>query len=832
MANIVATIGNTIATPSDPSVTRKTYQRLIFDQQDFFVYGEGEYDAGHASWDPTGKGDRFFIFVPLDDALSSTRPDFVSQRSWDETVKKSASGFVTARFSIMPKIFVPSQTLVDNGINSTGKAYFAYADVEHTKEAFNWTIKNFNGASVGTGANQIKYGQIGAFFGSQYVTIRAKSDTSAQNVINMELREPPVGGGGAPTGNWLGTLVGGGAFILMLNIVPSRPGSTSFDSIQENPWYIKFSFGDVTMEINQTGAMKVKIAGESNVMTVNLAEGKTKEGPPQQEHIDDKQPYIILVYPVWNGIVVQSGVQDSKAVINSSSTYIPKKKSPSVLESPYSTGFNPSAPADVVVGVGSGANSVLVDLGTKIDVEAKNARFELAYLPCYFSNTMLFDMWFIGNDDSSDTSYEYKVYSIWTANNTSTTLTPAPSPTQSSFVGPVSSTHYWYCQWKLSQAKHNRYGAEVLGAILEMSEERDFPIRNGNGNFNLTWTGGSPGDPSPGSWSRYIQSISVTIGKDGSNGSVSVDKYGVAGQAAVATQSIGAFTISMTGGYGTQAGSIFKGLAMGIGHQEGSSGSSWTIPLVGLEQKLNDIALINVPFFDGETVYSTMSFLAKYAGIVVDFSNAPSASSDKLSVSEDVNVPRFDWKSGTSVMSAMNDVMKDVNYGFVVRDGKLFVYELDSTGLPVYSGTDWEPSYPDTKVVSVDENPEFGEMRNDIVVIGLQNIPGGQGTNIQDVPTIPRFVRRQSTTTPSIPWAKSMVDVMTGVMDTTVMNTRADNLQKLTKNFRVLGRTTVPGNANIKPFDKWGSMFIYSVTHNIDFNSKTWTTDLEFYKGS
>lgn len=840
MSNPVATISFSIPTPPDPQVTRKTYQRVVFEQQNFFTYGVDEYDPTYVAWDPSGKGDRFFIFVPLDNALGTgglppgVKPDFTTDKTWNETVKKSASAFLTARYSVMPKIFIPSLTLVDNGINSTGQAYFAYVNSDTGVEAFNWDLKTFNTNPVDM-TKMIEYGQIGAYFGSQYISLRAKKDDSASNTLTLELNEPPVGGGSAPTGEWLGTLVTNGAFVILLNVVPSRPASVDYAQVQENQWSIKFTFGEVEMEMNAVGAMKVKIGSgvstEQNTLTVNLAEGKTKEGPPQQEHIDDKQPYVILVYPVWNGIVVQSGVQESRVVVNSSSTYIPKLKEASVLESPYSAGFDPTAPDNVLVGVGSGATLVTVDMGTKLQVEAKNVKFELAYLPCYFSSQAWFDMWFIGNDNTPTIDYSYNIYTIWTPNNTTSTLAPAPTPTVSTFPGPVANTHYWYASWKLTQAKHNRYAGEIFGAVLEVIEDLDYPIKNDNGSFALSWPAtGNQGDPSATSWEDYIQNITVTMSVDGTSGSITVDKYGVGGQDAVAIQSVGALNVYMSGGNGTQAGYIFMGLAMGIGHQEGSDGSTWTIPLVGLEQKINDILLINVPFMDGETVSYAMNFLCKYAGLFANYTYAPAAGTDNLSVSEDVNAPRFDWKSGTSVKSAMDSVMDDRQYNYVIYDGVVNVFELDAFGLPNYFNPfDWQSLYPDTKVVNVDETPELGVLRNDILVIALQGVPGGQGTNIQDVPTVPRFVRKNNYSTyPTIPWAKVLVRPITGVLSLTEMDELANKLKAETRHYKIVGRTTIPGNGNIRPYDKWGGYFIYSVTHNVDFTSKTWTTDLEF----
>ena len=94
----------------------------------------------------------------------------------------------------------------------------------------------------------------------------------------------------------------------------------------------------------------------------------------------------------------------------------------------------------------------------------------------------------------------------------------------------------------------------------------------------------------------------------------------IAGQDAEAIQAVGGIVIDMdaSGAEGTTAGTIFKGLAMGISDNQSPEGSTWTIPLVGLEKKMEDIALINVPFFDGRTGAVTLDFLTRYAGLVSD----------------------------------------------------------------------------------------------------------------------------------------------------------------------------------------------------------------------
>ena len=343
----------------------------------------------------------------------------------------------------------------------------------------------------------------------------------------------------------------------------------------------------------------------------------------------------------------------------------------------------------------------------------------------------------------------------------------------------------------------------------------------------MGFVGGTPGDPSPlTDWWDYILNLSVTVSIDGSSGNITLDKFGFAGQDAVTTQSVGAITLTATGGEGTVAGSIFQGLALGLGENANSDGATWNIPLIGLEKKLDDIALINVPFLDGEDLDDAIDFLARYAGILTDLANAPNAATIQLQTSEDVNVARYDWKSGTSVRTALDEALSSRLHGYVIRDGKIFVYEKNVSGLPVTLGPDREPLYPDTKYMNYDQTPDFEDIRNEIVVIGLQAITGGQGTN-QAVPTIPRIKTLSSVTIPDIPWAKSVVQPLSGVLSLAEVREQAEANQAESIVYGLIGRVSIPGNADIKPYDQWGGLVIFSVTHNMDFQSKSWTTDLE-----
>jgi hypothetical protein len=753
----------------------------------------------------------------------------------------------------MPKIFIPSDILVDNGIKTTpnypNNSLNAVNQDDLTEDLFNWEVVSYKtpidaGATVNVGTadtGMYQYASVGAEPGSMYAIQKFKDDEQKSCRVTWKLEEPL----NAPTGNWEtnNQLVGTGAFCLMLNVTPNRPGTTDPANAKDNPWLITLVMGDIEMTINDTGSMQVKLAGDvqGNTGTVQLSQGKAQGGPPQQKHMDEKTPYIILVYPVWNGVIVSSGVMDTRAVVQTTSTYVPKYKDAAIFVG-YSSGFDPTSPSDVEVAVsGTGLNNVMTDFGTQIDATLDNCRVELAYLPCFFTKEMGFDEWFITTDDvAGDVNYTYSVYKIWTKNGTATTL-PTPIVTElSSAVGSIAGTHYSYAQWRMSQVQPNRVGGQLFGSILEVEEDKVWNFVNGNGNFFLNWdvASGTPGDTGPtarGPWQDYITSVSVTIGLDGTSGSISVDKYGLAGQTAEVEQVIGGLQLYASGGDGTVAGKIFSGLAMGVSDARSSDGATWTIPLVGLEKKLEDIALINVPFFDGESVSTAFSFLSSYAGIEpINLSTNPFL---KLSSSTDINVARFDWKSGTNVKTALDEVMDDTLHTYVVDGtlGQIFLYAIDAgTSMPDFANAIVSGNYSQTNIVTDDKAPDFEDLRNEIVVIGLEQIPEGQNTDIEDIPIFPRIATVGNATNPVVAWSKSMVQPISGFLTNAELNTIAGRLADRTRVYEEMGRVTIPGNASIHLYDRWllGGVTrrVISITHNVDLVGKSWTTDLELQK--
>ena len=241
---------------------------------------------------------------------------------------------------------------------------------------------------------------------------------------------------------------------------------------------------------------------------------------------------------------------------------------------------------------------------------------------------------------------------------------------------------------------------------------------------------------------------------------------------------------------------------------------------------IDDIALINPPFMDGETLSTAVDYLCRYAGLNYDMSAADAGV--VLSASTEINAARFEWKSGTSVRTALEEVMQDVNHWYCVKQGQVFFYKLDEYGLPVTLGPDRSGGYDNTNIITIDQTPDFDDLRNYLVGVALRKEADGTGTNIQQTPTFPELQALQTTTNPDVPWAKCLVRVFPGTLDSATLNDLVTKMSKMSSHYQVTGKLTIPGNAVIQPYDQWGEYVISSVTHTVDLASKSWTTDLEF----
>jgi hypothetical protein len=534
--------------------------------------------------------------------------------------------------------------------------------------------------------------------------------------------------------------------------------------------------------------------------------------------------------------------------------------------------FDPQAPVNPVEIVYAGETDVIVDLGTELFVDTKNCRVDLAYVPCFFSKKMRFDCIFVGNKEEDPTShlkYEQMVYPIWTKGGNGTAvlkvngsidpLTWKALPLPAELGGPLEFPNsggrmeYRYVSFEIDMDDMDegttgintycRYAPELIGFYIRYKEiDEAGAVSNPNSvpgePFNVTWTSGTPGDPNTtGAWQDYIQSVNVSLGLDGSSATIVLDKYGIAGWDAKPNQLIGAITIDVSGGpYSGRGGRIFSGLAFGVGDSGSPDSNTWTIQCYGLEKKLQEVALILPPFFDGMTVDACTSFLCRYGGVNRDFSHfgSPSQTSVKLGGSTRPEAPKYNFSTGTMVADALNETMNNSIVSWICQpDGKVYFYLLDlMTGLPLQPHADYSGDHPYSKIMSVDKQPDFEDLRNEIVVLALRELKQNTGMTPDTAPTMP-FMKPLSNRdiVPKIPWSKAIVQPFKGVLDEAEMTQAIDRLKATVSRFDIMGKTQITGDARIWPYSLWGTgVVVSSVSHSIDLVGKTWTTDLEFTK--
>jgi hypothetical protein len=851
-------IGNVIPVPSSPTTVRDSFLRIDFSSQFAYTYSD-DVDPNIPSELANLKleGQQNFYFWNMktvyDKAYSEPLnkiPPFVTDDSWDTVVSKSASCFITSVNSVMPKLIVPSKLLVNNGIlDSTQKAKYATVTdtldnstrklVVQGKSLFNWSVSalgnNIPSADQLINCTEVSNGAL---------SIKYKDDTGTDNTTYLNLYEPSD----PPTGPWEpAKLVVQGAFCLVLNPVQLSISQPTDNTKKANKFYMEFDFGECVFRLNDSGLLNVNLINNYEQGKVQLTDAKAKESPPQAMSLNNGSPFVIVCYPVWNGIVVSNGIQDSKNSIFISNQYLAKSKDKDISDPSLQTQgkggkdgtFNTINPVDVFIKV---IDDVKVQFGDTLTVATNNCRYEIAYVPLFFSPLALIDTFFVADNDTEISSFEYNAYPIWTDNDTGYKVEYGPV----AFVKNIDAANKWVCQSVgLKNTNPNRRAGEIFGMTITTA--------NGNGSFLLNVSGGTPAGTSPigsiatdigselqvsgsCSWQEYIKSISVTTSIDGISGQVVVDKYGLSGQTAVPTQDIGALVIEVTnaptdGTGNALTGVIFSGLAMGINDAQTVDGGEFNIPLVSLHKKMEDMILINAPFFDGYKMGETTQYLTTYAGIN---GNWEYASPDVIMPSStDIAAPMIDFKTGTTIADALTQTMEYTAHTFVVQpDGNIYFYQLNpDDGLPVVLGKDWSSYYPDTKIMTIDKIPDFEDMRNEIIATAMQPVKNANRDSQQEIQLVPNIIAEDIVTTPTFAWTKSMFYGVPGYLTMDELQTVVDRNAMRAKRYLLSGRTTIAGNAEIRPYDKWGDLVITSVTQNIDLQGKTWTTDLEFYRG-
>jgi len=417
-----------------------------------------------------------------------------------------------------------------------------------------------------------------------------------------------------------------------------------------------------------------------------------------------------------------------------------------------------------------------------------------------------------------------------------------------------------------------RKPVEILGILLtHIREIKSSPIKNENGIFNVE-PQSDIGDfkysqlfahkqecdcPKP--WIHYATSINITHNQDGSEGNIVLDKYSLMGQDIFPKQHFGGVRLMLHDGNQNFIHSnvpsaskrsksdgatpyIFSGIATETKHMDSFNSDTLDISLKGLQYKLEDIKLINAPFFDGDYLSVVMRWFSKYTGVEIDMSFANKEA--RIPTSSNFAKPFLMLAGGTPAIDGIRQACESANHRFILQpDGVGYVYEMSSEfSLPLVC----KPGYtlatvlgeiPTDSIMSIDVQPFFGNLYNVVIsaaLLGTNNTieAPDSGENVVEIKLNQRI--SHMITEPNLPWSRVIAHSWKGYMDEKQLSERHKIDRSMSKRYWVNGSISIPGNANVWIYDQimiFGQWFyITDISHSIDFSSKTFKTNLNISK--
>lgn len=415
-----------------------------------------------------------------------------------------------------------------------------------------------------------------------------------------------------------------------------------------------------------------------------------------------------------------------------------------------------------------------------------------------------------------------------------------------------------------------RKPVEIFGILLTHKREiKNSPIKNENGTFIVEPQEDIEDFKSnklfdhelecdcPSNWIHYATNININHNQDGSEGNIILDKYALMGQDIFPKQSFGGIKLKLEGGnenfiypssseYSTRKSNyIFSGIATETKHMDSFNSDTLDITLKGLQYKLDDIKLINAPFYDGDDLVTVMKWMSKYSGIEINMDFASSSVEGRtLPISSNFAKPALMLTMGTPVIEGIKQACEMCNHRFILQpNGVGYVYELDSAfSLPLvckpgYSKATVLDEISTDSILSIDVQPIFSNLYNVVIsaaLLGKNNTteasnPTGNVVEVKLNEKISHMI-----TEPNLPWSRVIANSWKGYMSEDELSKRHAIDRAMSKRYWIDGSISIPGNANIWIYDQikiFGQYFyITSVSHSIDFATKNFKTTVSISK--
>lgn len=832
-------IGSTMYTDQLNNFERKLYTRIQYAGEPFFILPPDSDDVFLV-------GQNSFFLYPMQEYFTSAyqMPSFLAQESYSNGFAKTPTGFQTAQMSLMPKLLVPSQYLIDNGLKDSIQ-----------EGVFNWSQGDLTRDKVSSDDAQ-----------SSVVFIKALGNVYKEVRLNPRNCFVPSEVSDIDTQQ----VVGGGAFQMAISFldtdIPSQStrsegtaypddyysdgynlASSTDDKIQPR---LSIRLGDLEISLDMDGKCIASwITGEKNTATINLVSGTGEECIPQAKaaSTDRGKTFALTVYPLWDGVVIQSGVQTGTNLINSSSAYLPVIQQASlfecadmkVREDGTKVPFDPENPDEIFITTNYQGKSVIPNLGnasSELILTIYNCNCRVAFAPLFFHKRLKLIHAALGNRAVNGYTYVYQAYPIWTDNGSQYKVDSPIAFTSNDQEGIAEFTEVLRSDdivLSTENEEYSRVAGELFGEILEMKET----IPNTPYPEPEAYQNGIP------NWSDYITSISISSTMESCTGSITFDRYGAldGDQASLdekMVQNIGKISISANGCYNTNASQsgdssssdIFYGYTWTASENKSKDGADVTINLVGPEKRLEDIQLVNPPIFDGYKFVDVADYICKFAGVKANLANADQ--NVRLQMSTDpIETVCFNWTTGMECRQALDQICKDTAHGYIPLDGEIFFFQRGRDGIPSYRGKQWT-DFSGENIQTVDTNPDFDNLRNEILLIAMRQVPEEALKDFPpEFPLFPITTMIKNTTNPVVPWPKRFCYTLPGYLTQNKLDEIAGNVAASSSFYEIMGNTTIPG-ANIKVLDTFLDYIVIGVTQNIDLVSKTWTTSLNLQVGS
>ena len=636
------------------------------------------------------------------DTAYNTVPTFLKDKDYisgDETsgVANRPCGFLTSRGTVMPMIIIPTNLFTNNGLvcpdmlkeNGYNPNYMV--SMKENGNCFNWQVMftneqdekelgkiHFYGKKVPTQEGfsfidtsgslsenekeKIKkryyYMQDkgGNFNLPSNKTINGKIYTDV-NGIPLDVEEESLIFGSTNGGTYSGAF----AFSYLFN-----GAKTSED--KENQPRIKLNVGNVEVSLPQSGSIEVNI--EQNKTTGSLSEVKACQKMGQKLEKPFEKAETIIFYPIWNGLALSSGIEDTSMKKDSSGTinvtsdkgFIANKiKDVSMSDfcDPLIKSYNTKNPTSIKIleKTKDGKQSVVINWEPTLQLWTINSFPSFAFTPVFFQKNLKFSIYIKDNSgkniltdngiDTSKTTRTHYLYPIYYENNTGYTI---PKKVRGEKIimdndnqnDKEEKNIYYKFDFNFSATKFQRRGIEIFGfyhQVQQKGKKRDVQNNNGriqlkssengfvskfNENYNsyekILNTNTNIG------WIKYATEISVNRSNTQSGGTINLDKYAMIGQFERPPQPIGEIRLKAVGGneklYATIKDNVyFTGIGIGLSYTDSSQSDSMTLNLSGIEKKLQDIKLAGSPYFDGDPIKTVMDYLSEYANFPYEFNS-------------------------------------------------------------------------------------------------------------------------------------------------------------------------------------------------------------------